>query len=295
MFFGRLTHETMVNWERIEAETEEKAPIFIPLNKVVKRSPPLYRYFPREGQAEQFIGSCVGHAAANALAIQHRTKGKVSFDVEKPLPPPSNAAFFSPLWFYHHARKVSERKRVRLLGQGALVSDCLEAVKEFGAIAEKFWPSTCLNEARYKNALPSQLAETVGSPVVGKYVRLRSVKECLDYQALGYSVVFACPWKGTYANTESGYMEWESNPPYIAGGHAFVLAGYDSDTTRPYQSIVNSWGSKWADNGVGFVDFLEFWKDMRDEKWAMGMVEAYVITGSVEAIKPLYPAWRDSL
>ncbi|MEJ0106451.1 MAG: C1 family peptidase [Bacteroidota bacterium] len=49
---------------------------------------------------------------------------------------------------------------------------------------------------------------------------------------------------------------WKKQTGKFKGGHAMVVIGYN-DTKNAFK-VMNSWGTKWGDNGFAWIDYANF-------------------------------------
>lgn len=204
-----------------------------------------------------------------------------------PLPervqPVAGSPAFSPLWVYWVARQYSRQQGRPVLGQGAIVSDALQAVISGGLVLYDVWPATTANYRAYSDDRPPQVAlNAFKLRIAGEAKRLTSPDAVLDYLGAGYSVWVGVPWRGGNTTDRDGRFRWGSSS---IGGHAVELLGYDLDLNVLY--VGNSWDNAgWgfqpadpnAARGYGYCRWTDFARDLSTSALASGASEAVVIT-----------------
>lgn len=187
-------------------------------------------------QDQQWLGSCVGHATARALAIRLAFQG-----LSRELP--------SPLWLYRCAREA--------LGtvdedSGAIIADALAAARERGFADEASWPYA-LNIGGF-TALPPRAAFDAAEH------RRLITSEPLDYDvatwrwelASGHPLCVGIRvFDGIFHPDGEGRIDLPSGD--AQGGHALCVTGYDD--AREALRIDNSWGTGWGVEGRGWLPY----------------------------------------
>ncbi|MEL7120923.1 MAG: C1 family peptidase [Bacteroidota bacterium] len=195
-------------------------------------------------------GSCVGWASAYAAKTILYSKATG----QSP-----NSVRFSPSYLYN---------QIKLQGcQGAYMLDAMKAMSQNGSLP--------FNEFRYDERTcenyPSrnQIAKGQQNRIRG-YNRLTlgannyksditGIKQNL---AQGAPVVIGMMVGGTFMSRMVGQKVWyPSQNDYNMrgfGGHAMCVIGYDDNLAGGSFQIMNSWGDRWGDRGIGWVRYKDF-------------------------------------
>lgn len=202
--------------------------------------------FPAPGdQGDQ--GSCVGWATSYLKTYQEKRERDWSLA--------SKAHQFSPAFIFNQIKLSSCQ-------EGAYFVDALNLLRQKAAATLDVYPYTPTNCSVMPTALTLQSARqyTIAD---WRRVNVQDPLEVKGQLAAGFPVLIgaivgptfsgligAAPYKGDVSNT---------------GGHAMVVVGYD-DAKGSYR-VINSYGTKWGDNGYFWLDYGAFPKVV---------VEAYV-------------------
>ncbi|MFY7965515.1 MAG: C1 family peptidase [Chitinophagaceae bacterium] len=209
----------------------------------------LLKFAPdRKNQGQQ--GSCVAWSSAYGA----RTILQAASTGESP-----NSTAFSPAFMYN---------QIGLEGcQGSYIIRAMENMTQVGAVPFNEFPydesdcskqpnGTLLNEAQqYKMLGFTRLS---GDESTSK-IDVHAIKEHL---AKDVPVVIGMMVGGSFMQSMMGQDVW--HPTYEDynmlgfGGHAMCVIGYDDRKEGGSFQIMNSWGSEWGNNGVGWVLYKDF-------------------------------------
>ncbi|WP_165447712.1 C1 family peptidase [Rhizobium leguminosarum] len=215
----------------------------------LKRDKPL-EWLPRNQGAE---GTCTAHAAAALIDIQRMLDSQTPLDI-KPV---------SARMLYEMAKLQADQPQ----GEGLSLRDVIKGFYHNGVCADALWPYQPgisyggLNVRRSKDARRVSL---------GAYYRLRASLN--DYHAalneVGPILVSAAThsgWNPEPVRQNKGRIIASALP---AGGHAFVIVGYDSTGFV----VLNSWGGSWGGylgcKGLGHWAY-EDWADNIYDGWVL--------------------------
>jgi hypothetical protein len=210
------------------------------------------------------LGSCTGHAFADALAF---------LEVRDGLPPTK----FSPLYIYYN-----ERFREGTVGfdAGASLSDGVKSLTKGdtsdGACYESTWP---YDVAKFAVLPPSEayleghqheilVAESF-QPVNSAY-QLADMKDCL---ASGFPFVFGFSVFESFESASvasTGVVPMPAPGEKIIGGHAVLCVGYDDASQR--FTCQNSWGQSWGASGFFTIPYAFMgasWPAYTSDYWTL--------------------------
>lgn len=236
-----------------DQEKYDKTEVFAPLaagswNGLPSRVS-LEAYAPKRRQQGR-QGSCVGWASAySASTILHsRATGK-----------DPNSVAFSPAYLYN---------QIALQGcQGAYMLDAMKAMHQNGGLP--------YNDFRYdesscrKKPQSSEIAKARNFKIKG-YNRLTldhdrytpdilAIKQNINQ---GAPVVIGMQVGGTFMSRMVGQKVWRpTQRDYTQrgfSGHAMTVIGYDDNLDGGAFQIMNSWGERWGDDGIGWVKYRDF-------------------------------------
>lgn len=231
----------------------DKAEVFEPLADNVKNPLPervtLEQYAPeRLNQGSQ--GSCVAWSSAYAARsiLYARQTGKNPDDVA-----------FSPSFLYN---------QIGLEGcQGSYIIRAMENMQQVGALPLKQFP---YNENDCSTQPAQFQLQSASAYRIGGFNRLSKSGD--DYKvdllaikqnlAQGAPVVIGMMVGGTFMQDMMGKKVWiPSADDYNKmgfGGHAMSVIGYDDYLEGGAFEIMNSWGTDWGENGIGWIRYKDF-------------------------------------
>jgi len=210
-----------------------------------------------QGQTE----SCTANAFAGAYGyLEGRIAGK-----EVPV---------SRLFIYYNERALEDSVAK---DEGAVISDGVKVLKQFGACSEAAWPfdpkkiEDKPHGAAYDEGKGHEIdqAATVA-------VDLHAMRHCL---AEGYPFVFGLEIDD-FEPDAKGFLTQPTTKKGL-GGHAMCCVGYD-DSKKVF-IVRNSWGTKWGDKGYGYVPYAwmtdadacsDLWTVRRAHNLDFSMVDA---------------------
>jgi hypothetical protein len=208
----------------------------------------LLKYAPqRKNQGQQ--GSCVAWSSAYAARtiLESSSKG---IDPDK--------TAFSPSFLYN---------QIKLDGcQGSYIIRAMETMTKTGAVPFNDFPYDDKDCDKQPNGQLIQeatdykmLGFTRLTGDEGTKIDLHAIKEHL---AKDLPVVIGMMVGGSYMQDMMGKDVWHpTEDDYTMngfGGHAQCVIGYDDRKDGGAFQIMNSWGSDWGNNGVGWVLYKDF-------------------------------------
>ncbi|SDW87549.1 protein of unknown function [Lutibacter oricola] len=223
--------------------------------------------------------SCVGWASGyGARTISFAIKNKWKNNIYK-----INQNTFSPAFVYN----MIKGKTDYACKQGSYVGDAMQLIKNSGILK--------LSDFQYTQtscgAKPSEsLLKIASKNKIESYIRLArwdnpsnlalKVKKAISNNnpvviGMRISSTFYKA-KGTWSGLQSGSI----------GGHAMVVVGYDDYKDGGAFEILNSWGTKWGNNGYIWVKYNDF------EKYTK---TAYVMVDKIEKPEPKTIALKGSM
>lgn len=257
----------------LDSTVYDKAEVFEPLSYGASSSglparASLRSFAPERGyQGRQ--GSCVGWASSYAArTILHASVTKQN---------PDRVAF-SPSYLYN---------QIALSGcQGAYMRDAMEFLTKQGTLQFKDFPyneGSCSMRPNANQQSQAQQFKIKGYNrlTLGANNYTPDIEGIKQHLAQGAPVVIGMQVGGSFMSQMRGTKVW--NPTrrdyslYGYSGHAMCVIGYDDQEQGGAFEIMNSWGSSWGQDGIGWVrydDFRHFVKEAYG-LYPMGTSEKY--------------------
>jgi pimeloyl-ACP methyl ester carboxylesterase len=184
-------------------------------------------------------GACTGFALAGAINILHQRSGR--------------KVLVSPRMLYEMAKRNDEWPGEAY--DGSSLRGAIHGWKNMGVCEDQCWPYRVGNK---KGSLTIDAAKNARNYTLGAYYRLKPVISHFHaaLTEVGVIVVSAKIHKG-WDSADGGIIEQFEN---TAGGHAFIIVGYNEKGFW----IQNSWGKGWGDNGVALWTYEDWIKNVMD-------------------------------
>ncbi|MCG8453026.1 MAG: C1 family peptidase [Spirochaetales bacterium] len=197
--------------------------------------------------------ACVGHAVCAAAEFLFQRKCHLAYD-------------FSQRFLYRKTRENDQWPGENY--EGTSTRDGLKTWKKLGICEERYWPwipydvrfgSSHFQLVSHEDATFSEDAMTNALQF-----RISSYEKCLTTldikKALALHGVLVARseihtgWK--IYGTDS--IRWDESCQEL-GGHAYVIVGYDDE--RSSFVVLNSWGTKWGNQGFASLQYNDFWSN----------------------------------
>lgn len=239
-----------------DKEVYESTEIYEPLADNVKNPLPekvsLLQYAPKRlNQGQQ--GSCVAWASAYAA----RTILEAQRTGRDP-----NSVKFSPSFMYN---QISLDKRTC---QGSYIKLAMDNMMGIGAVPFndfKYDDRTCSTEPSQQLKAKAQAYKIKGFQRLTEEDNTYAAREMLSMKqnlAKGSPVIIGMMVGGSFMRDMAGREVWiPTNADYDQrgfGGHAMCVIGYDDYKEGGAFQIMNSWGTDWGVDGVGWVRYTDF-------------------------------------
>lgn len=209
--------------------------------------------------------SCVGWAVAYALKTYHE-KLEVTWHLETAQGQPHPDRVFSPSFIYNQINNGRDG--------GAFFTDAFAVLSDQGAAPWSAMPYTA-----YDTAIPASAKQRARPYRIDTWrrVNVQDLRELKAQLNAGFPVVIGAAIDDGFYSLGSGQI-WQSTIGASRGGHAMVVVGYDD--ARNAFKLINSWGTDWADDGYGWVDYSHFRQVVR---------EAYIVQDAKNGSPPSTP------
>ena len=196
-------------------------------------------------------GSIVGFAAAAALEYQiQQTLGR--------------QVTISPRYIYYHARLKGQSPTDKDVG--ATLRDAVAILTASGAVLEESWPYRAGEFA----ATPPKDVERAEHFKVAHAHPVRNVAELkAALQKFGPVIGGLSLYKSFLSATHTkGHVPMPQPNEALYGSIAVCFVGFnDSEKWLKFQ---NAWGTKWGDNGYGYISY-EYAEKFLSDAWAISM------------------------
>ena len=200
-------------------------------------------------------GTCVGWSSAYAARTIVEAKSKGWTNKQK-----ITSNTFSPGFLY----KLIKYKSDYGCKRGSHISDAMQVMVNRGVPKYTVLPTSCVSSiptnvySKAKNFKIQDYARLFDRGY-GKNLKIRSMKKSL---AAGHPVVIGMKCPRSFFKAK-GFWKPQENPNLRYGGHAMCVIGYDDNKFGGAFEIMNSWGTKWGNQGfiwVKYDDFANFTK-----------------------------------
>lgn len=201
---------------------------------------------------KQGTGSCVAWAVGYARSYYTQTNEK------RPNRRPENIS--SPAYIYHALHEPAE------CGGGTLIKSALSLLQT-GALSVAQYPfqdRQCrkLSSVEIEDATKFRIASWTTIALADS----SSIEDIRVFLAGGDPVVTGLATYHLRGGSRWSYDERYQGPGGSGQGHAVTLVGFDDRSQR--FKFINSWGTRWGENGFGFIDYDSFRK-AADEAYVM--------------------------
>jgi C1A family cysteine protease len=212
------------------------------------------------------IGSCTAQAAS----------GMMEFYEKKSL---GNHIDASRLFIY----KVTRLLMKETGDTGAYLRTTMKALAHFGVCPEEFWPYKAKDFDKEPGAFHYAYAQAfkgieyyrLDTPDKSKSDLLSDIKKNL---ANNLPLMFGFYVYSSISKTEKdGLIPFPEKDEKQIGGHAVMAVGFDDDKkigkNQGALLIRNSWGTKWGEQGYGWLPYEYVLKGLAEDFWALMKAE----------------------
>lgn len=195
------------------------------------------------------LGSCEANAIVNAYELMTRHLVPEQF-VE-----------LSRLFLYYNSRLLVNAVDK---DSGAYLRDGMTAAHTYGLCSEKLWPYR-VDKFAVKPSVDAYI--DAQSRKITNYRLLKTVDEIIDSLNNNIPVVIGMTIYDSFddVSSDNPVIPMPSDDELTSGGgHAVAVIGYDLD--QELLLIKNSYGTKWGDNGYGWLPF-KYYETQGVEAW----------------------------
>ncbi|MER9554379.1 C1 family peptidase [Mesorhizobium sp. M0323] len=225
-----------------------------PVMGAIPTSADLSAEFPVPGN-QKHQSSCVAWAVSYALKSYQENK-------ERRWGLNSASNLFSPAFVYNQIKQSSNCEG------GSLITDALNLLRRDGVAVLADFPY----DDRACSAVPTDAVKQSARPFAIADWRRVNVQDDMEIKtqvSAGFPVVVGIIVDGAFKELRAGQIYTTPNN-LRPGGHAMVIVGYD-DSKVAYK-VINSWGTTWADQGFGWINYQTFRSLVREGYVAQDIV-----------------------
>lgn len=217
-------------------------------------------------EAQGRLGSCVAQAVVGMAEYLERRTYQKHIDASR-------------LFVYKMARQLDGLQG----DSGAYIRTAMKALRLFGAPPERYWP---YDVARFDEDPPGFAFALGQNWQALSYLRLdindRSRIECLNVmkRLIQYHLPVVFGFRVYSFGNEDGEFPMPEPGQSAYGGHAVLAVGYDNDRvidkSRGALLIRNSWGTKWGQDGYGWLPYDYVTKYLSADFWVLLRKESFM-------------------
>jgi hypothetical protein len=231
----------------------DKAPLKAPLTRNLYTNLPkhatLKPFCPVPGSQGQ-LSTCVGWASNWAA----RTILE-SIQLQRTNPAASSAEAFSPGYIYHVIKDRNDKD----CSFGSSIFDAMNYMKFNGTVKNYDYNIQCAPQ------IDPRLSAKAGSYKIKDYVRLFDKEKSDQFKVQaskkalseGNPVVFGMICPPSFYDAK-GVWKPKEQPESRYGGHAMCVVGYDDEKHGGAFEILNSWGTRWGNEGYIWVTYADY-------------------------------------
>lgn len=220
---------------------------------------------PVEDQGK--LGSCTANAGVGMLEYFERKAYGKHIDASR-------------LFLYKATRNLMQQTG----DTGAFLRTTMNALVLFGVLPEKFYP---YNIEEFDNEPPAFCYAYAQNYQALKYINLDPPETQKDELLLriktnlaaGLTSMFGFTVYNSIWNAKDGKIPFPCGKEKVEGGHAIMAVGYDNNLqienpncdkkTTGALLIRNSWGTKWGDEGYGWLPYEYVLKGLAQDWWTL--------------------------
>lgn len=200
-------------------------------------------------------GTCVGWSSAYAARTIVEAKANGWTDKQK-----ITNNTYSPGFLY----KLIKYKTDVGCKRGSHISDAMQVMVNRGVPKYSAFPVSCVTSIPstiFTKAKPHKIQDyaRLFDRGYGKNFKIRAMKKSL---ASGHPIVIGMKCPRSFFKAK-GFWQPRENPNMRYGGHAMCVIGYDDNKYGGSFEVMNSWGTKWGNQGfiwIKYDDFANFTK-----------------------------------
>lgn len=229
----------------------------------------------RQGNQSSCVAWATAYAARSYLEIRNQ-----GWDANNP------EHLFSPAFIYNQINSGR-------CDRGTSISDALNLLQRTGAVPLTEFPYD--QQDCSKNPAPQTLALAANFRIKDwKRVNEQKLDDIKGQLYLGNPVIFGMSVSDEFKRLKGDEIYNDLSVPDPEQGHAMVLVGYDDN--RQAFKMLNSWGTRWGNNGFGWVSYPAFQRRVQNT-FVMDAVTKlappdFIITHFLYPRIKTLPAWK---
>jgi hypothetical protein len=238
--------------EDVTAKIPRKPTLLTRSYENLPRSYSLKKYAP--SVKHQTGGTCVGWSSAYAARTITEAGANGWTDREK-----IDQEAYSPNFMFRIAKTEPGCEK------GTYITAAIKKLKEVGAVKKSEVEDVCLTD------VPAWLLPKAGEHRIDAYFTTFSQEDPSNFKVAAVKkaisqdkpVVIGMPVYESFKSLGSNGVWNGFATSANIGGHAMCVIGYDDDKEGGAFEIMNSWGTRWGDNGFVWIKYDDFGKHAR--------------------------------
>ncbi len=191
------------------------------------------------------LGSCVGFATAAMKEWQEQREHDKEVADGKKYMREEDHYDLSEAWIYWKCKEIDPWPN----SEGTSIRCAMQVLQKHGVPCEKAYPYS----DKYKGK-PESWAKLIAKwGKIDSYWRCRGIDDLRLALPNGPVVIGIACFREIFSPSDSGIVSYPNNPDEILGGHAICSVGYNDD--HSLIKFKNSWGTKWGNNGYGYIPY----------------------------------------
>jgi len=206
---------------------------------------------------QKSLGSCVGFAVTAMKEWQEQQEHLREVKKGKKYKREEDHYDLSEAWVYWKCKEIDPWPNQ----EGTSIRCAMQVLNKIGIPCENAYSYS----DKYKGE-PKSWAK-----LIAKWGLIKSYYRCSDLNALktalannGPVVIGIACFREIFYVGDNGNVPYPKNPNELLGGHAICAVGYDDNTQKI--KFKNSWGTKWGQNGYGYISY-SYIRDFMWDSW----------------------------
>jgi hypothetical protein len=203
------------------------------------------------------LGSCVAFAAASMKEWQEQKEHVDEVAAGKRDQREKTHYDLSEQWIYYNCKKIDRWPN----SEGTSIRVAMKVLSKIGVPTEEAWPYSDVEVGE-----PESWAHLIARwGRIKSYERIANIDDLkIALKECGPVIIGMRVYYGIFYTNRDGIVPDRNPGEKSIGGHAVCVVGYDEK--KKLFKFKNSWGSRWGNDGYGYVsynyaesDFIDMW------------------------------------